>query len=149
MKCRMDPIGATPLQGDNFAFADECDFVMGRDFLYQMVSDADNDNVVYELVLLKNLLDPAPATEDVPETWFLHVGVMVKNDKGKRFLDHVGPDFAHVVVIPVVEEVDSACMRDARVCDALADCFDCLVIAVAVRAWDLGKVYPGGLSGVP
>ena len=105
-----------------------------------MVGDADNDNVVYELVLLENLLDPAPATEDVPESGFLHVGVMVKNHKRKWFLDHVRPDFAHVVEIPVVKKMDSASIRDARVGNAPADGLDRLVIAVAVRARDLRKV---------
>ena len=75
--------------------------------------------------------------------------MVVKNDKRKRFLDHVGPDFAHVVVIAVVEEVDSARVFNACVGNAPADGDHRLVVAVAVRARDLGKVYPGGLSGAP
>ena len=114
-----------------------------------MVGYTDNDNVVYELVLFENLLDPAPATEDVPESRLLHVGVVVENDKGKRFLNHVGPDFAHVMVIPVVEEVNSVRIFNACVGDALADGGNGLVIAVAVRARNVGAVYPCGLSGAP
>ena len=114
-----------------------------------MVGDSDNDNVVYEPILLENLLDPAPATEDVPESRGLHVGMVVENDKRKRFLDHVSPDFAHVVVIAVVEEVNAVRIRDACRGNLPADGLDRLVVAVTVRARDLGKVYPGGLSGAP
>ena len=113
---------------------------MCGNFPCEVVSDSDDDNIVYELVLFHHLLDPASATEYVPESRLLHVGVVIEYHERERFLDHVGPDLAHVVVIPVVEEVDSACMRDARVCDALADGFDCLVIAVAVRARNVGTV---------
>ncbi len=106
-----------------------------------MVGDSDNDNVVYELILFENLLDPATATEDIPESRGLHIGVVIEYHERERFLDHVGPDLAHVVVIPVVEEVDAVRIRDARVGKALADGFDCLVVAVAVRTRNVGAVY--------
>ena len=115
---------------------------MGSDFLRQVVGDSNNDNVVYEFVLVEDLLDPATATEDVPESRLLHVGVMIKNYKRKRLLDHVRPDFAHVVVIPVVKKMDSACIRDARVSNSLADGLDRFVVAVAVRAGNTGAVHP-------
>ncbi len=111
------------------------------DFFRQVVGNSDNDNVVYKLVLLKNLLDPAAATENVPESRGLHIGVVIEYHERERFLDHVGPDLAHVVVIPVVEEVNAACIRNARIGNALADGLYSFVIAVAVRTRNVGAVY--------
>ena len=113
---------------------------MGCGFLHQVIGYPDEYNVVYEFIFVQNFFDPATTAENIAESGFLHVGVVVKNDKRKRFLDHVGPDFAHVVVIAVVDKVDARCVVVACFVELCIDCLNRLVVAVAVCAADARKV---------
>ena len=45
--------------------------------------------------------------------------MMVENDERKRFLNSVGPEFAHVVVIAVVEKMNCWLLRNV-VCGSVA-----------------------------
>lgn len=71
--------------------------------------------------------------------------MMVEYHERKRFLDHVCPDFAHVVVIAVVEKVDSFGGFYARIGDLFANGGNRVVVAVAVRARNVGAVDVAGI----
>ena len=136
-----------------FTFLDECYFVQDRggvatsvrsnllpDFVYKVVGDSDEDDLLCKFVCIQDLQYPASATQDSSEPWRLHVGMVVENHKRERLLDHVGPDFAHGVVISAVDEVDPFGILDARVGDLPAYGDNSVVIAVAVCPRDSGAV---------
>ena len=67
---------------------------------------------------------------------------MVEYHKVERLLNLVRPEFAHVVVITVVEKVDAEGVLVANAFDLLAENGLCFVIAVTVRTVDLRAVKP-------
>ena len=76
--------------------------------------------------------------------------MVVKYDERKRFLDSVGPELAHVMIIAVVKEVNGwgACgitaILDVAFCviNQFIDFLDGVIVAVAVGSYDFCAVEP-------
>ena len=85
--------------------------------------------------------------------------MVVKDDEREWFLNSVGPEFAHVMIIAVVKEVDCwhvcgiAAIFDAAFTFAASFCvvnrfvnfLDGVVVAVAVGSYDFGAVEPANV----
>jgi hypothetical protein len=76
--------------------------------------------------------------------------MMVEYDEREWFLDSIGPELAHVMVIAVVKEVNGwgACgitaILDVAFCviNQFIDFLDGVIVAVAVGSYDFGAVEP-------
>ena len=76
--------------------------------------------------------------------------MVVEYDERERFLNAIGPELAHVMIIAVVKEVDGwgACgitaILDVAFCviNQFVDFLDGVIVAVAVGSYDFGAVEP-------
>ena len=112
------------------------------DFVHKVVGDSDEDDPFHKPVILQYFQHPAAAAQDASESRGLHIGMVVEDNERERFLDHVRPNLAHVVVVSAIDEVDSLGILDARFGDLPADSVNRIVVAVAVRPLNAGTVKP-------
>ena len=136
----------------DFAFFHKCYFIQNAsilrlrkfrtDFVHKVVGDSDEDDPFHKPVILQYFQHPAAAAQDASESRGLHIGMVVEDNERERFLDHVRPNLAHVVVVSAIDEVDSLGILDARFGDLPADSVNRIVVAVAVRPLNAGTVKP-------
>ena len=79
--------------------------------------------------------------------------MVVEYDERERFLDSIGPEFAHVMIIAIVKEVNCrgicgiAAIFDVAFCviNQFVDFLDGVVVAVAVGSYDFRAVEPANV----
>ena len=129
----------------------------------EFVFNSDNNDVLDKLVVVKNFFDPAATAQNSAKAGRLHVGMVIEYDERERFLNSIGPEFAHVMIIAVVKKVNTwlwrnvvcgiAAIFDAAFTFAASFCvvnrfvnfLDGVIVAVAVGSYDFGAVEPANV----